>query len=322
MSRFVSGWAAAVLLFFCLLSLAARAASDGAADDVLVYERQGWIWTCDGNGKGERRLLQGVKPGVDAQGRLIAFFRPHTGDVSGDMSDLWVYDLIDGSEALVLESLFVASSPVWYADAKSIAFLVRDAASLTSLIVAKADGGAVKTLLREGEVGAGFLCALSLTPEGALLTHDMVNAYWVNPDGGVPRKVPLTKIMGSGAEIVTSSDRLAACPTDPTVLVFSHAVPGTPRFERIMHEPSSALSLHDNWLGVGKNMRITPSEITAFDPVWSGDGRRVYFIGYRDTQAADEDLFRILRIDRFGSGLKELVLGESVSVGVRAAAGQ
>jgi WD40-like Beta Propeller Repeat. len=40
-------------------------------------------------------------------------------------------------------------------------------------------------------------------------------------------------------------------------------------------------------------MQITPREVTAFDPVWSRDGKRVYFIGYRDTQAADADLFRI-----------------------------
>jgi Tol biopolymer transport system component len=67
-------------------------------------------------------------------------------------------------------------------------------------------------------------------------------------------------------------------------------------------------------------MQITPREITAFDPVWSVDGKRVYFVGYRDTQANDAELFRILRVDRFGSGLKELAQGESVSVGSRAAA--
>jgi hypothetical protein len=315
----VSGWAAVVFLLCSLLSSNVLAAPDGAAGDVLVYERQGWIWTCDGNGKAEKRLVQGARPGVDPQGRMIAFFRPSRGDASADSSDLWVYHLERGSEALVLESIFSASSAVWSADSRSLALLVRDAESLTSLIVAQADAGALKTVLREGEGGVGYLCTLSVTPEGALLTHDMVNAYWVHPEGGVTRTVPLTKIMGSGAGMVTSSDSLAACPTDPTVLVFSHRVPGTPLFEKIMHEPNSALSLHDSWVGVGKNMRITPLEITAFDPVWSRDGRRIYFIGYKDTQASDEDLFRVLRIDRFGSGLKELVLGESVSVGARSA---
>jgi Tol biopolymer transport system component len=72
-----------------------------------------------------------------------------------------------------------------------------------------------------------------------------------------------------------------------------------------MHEPNSALSIHDRWTGKGKNMRITPPDITAFDPVWSMDGKRVYFIGYRDTQASEADLFRIWRVERFGGGLRE-----------------
>lgn len=309
---------AAVLLLLCCLHWSiGLAAPHGPAGDVVVYERQGWIWTCDGNGQGEKRLTQGFRPGIDAGGRMIAFFRPSRSDPSGNMSDLWVYHLDSGHERLVLESLFAASSPAWSAGAKSIALLVRDAQSQTSLVVTKADGRDAQTVLREGDGGAGFLCSLSVTPEGQFMTHDMVNAYWVKPEGGLPRRLALTKIMGSGAKNVTSSDSFAVCPTDPAVLVFSHAVSGTALFEKIMHEPSSGLSLHDSWVGVGKNMRITPPEITAFDPAWSGDGKRVYFIGYRDTQAADADLFRVWRVDRFGANLKELTLGESVSVGGR-----
>lgn len=313
-----SGRATALFLLCCLHWSVVLAASQGPAGDVLVYERQGSIWTCDGNGQGEKRLVQGFRPGVDAGGGMVAFFRPSPGDPSGDMSDLWVYHLESGREELILESLFAASSPVWSADAKAIALLVRDAESRTSLVVARTGGQGAKTVLREGEDGVGFLCSLSVTPEGELMTHDMVNAYRVSPEGDLPRRLPLTKIMGSGAKNVTSSDSFAVCPTDPAVLVFSHAVSGTALFEKIMHEPSSGLSLHDSWVGVGKNMRITPPEITAFDPAWSRDGKRVYFIGYRDTQAAGETLFRVLRVDRFGSNLKELALGESVSVGGRA----
>lgn len=308
-------------LLSCLWPLGASGGSPssrGAAGDVLVYERQGWIWTCDGEGRGERRLVPGARPGVDPGGRLVAFFRPG----SGDASELWVLDLERGSQARVHPTLMPVSGPVWLADSGRIALLVRDVRSMTSLVTLRAEGGAVQTLLREDGADVGYLCSLSLTSDGDLLTHDMAAAYWVDPSGGVRRRAALADIMGSAAGTVTSSDRLAACPTDPTVLVFSHGVPGTPRFERIMHEPSSALALHDSWTGKGKNMRITPQDVTAFDPVWSGDGRRVYFIGYRDVQAADADLFRVWRVDRFGANLKELVRGESVSVGSGAAAGR
>ena len=325
MRRSLSSGIGPVFLGFCLFVLTVLAAfagvsvaqnSRGGVDDVLVYERQGWIWTCDGEGKGQTRLVQGARPGVSADGRLIAYFRPSRGKTVEEMSDLWIYDR-EGGETMIAPSFFAASSPVWSEDGTRIAFLARDAEARTRIVTVKVDGSGMDEPLREGDGGVGFLCALTFTPEGSLLTHDMAHAHWVNPAGGVLKSVPLEKIMGSSAGSVTSSVTLAVCPSDPTVLVFSHAVAGTQRFEAVMHEPSSALSLHDSWVGTGKNMQITPREVTAFDPVWSRDGKRVYFIGYRDTQAADADLFRILRVDRFGSGLRELALGESVSVGSR-----
>jgi len=328
MRRSVSSAAAVLALVFCLFALTAGAASDGlskvpqsrgATDDVLVYERQGWIWSCDGEGGNQKRLIRGSRPGLSADGRLIAFFRPSEGKNPEEMSDLWIYDLKSATEKRIASALFAASSPVWSGQGAWVAFLARDDRALTGIVVLAADGSGLRVPLREGDEGAGFLCALTITPEDSLLVHDMTNAYWVDPAGGVLKSVPLEKIMGSRATGVTSSDTFSVCPADETVLVFSHAVPGTARFEKIMHEPSSALSLHDSWVGVGKNMQITPQDVTAFDPVWSRDGKRIYFIGYTDTQAADAELFRVLRVDRFGSGLKELVPGEGVAVGAGSA---
>ncbi len=324
MRRSVSSGAALMILVFCLFAPPVHAASNampkplqsrGAADDVLIYERQGWIWSCDGEGGNQKRLIQGAGPGVSADGRLIAFFRPSETKSSDEMSDLWIYDSKSAKETKIASSLFAASSAVWSGQGSWVAFLTRDARAITGIAVVATDGSGMRIPLREGEGGVGFLCSLSITPEDFLLVHDMTNAYWVDPAGGVLKSLPLEAIMGSRARSVTSLDTLSVCPTDATVLVFSHAVPGTPRFEKIMHEPSSALSLHDSWVGVGKNMQITPQEVTAFDPVWSRDGKRIYFIGYKDTQAADAELFRVLRVDRFGSGLTELVRGERVGVG-------
>ena len=59
MRRSLSSGIGPVFLGFCLFVLTALAAfagvsvaqnSRGGVDDVLVYERQGWIWTCDGEG--------------------------------------------------------------------------------------------------------------------------------------------------------------------------------------------------------------------------------------------------------------------------------
>lgn len=303
---------------FCLLVAGTVwGGAAGPGGDVLVFSRDGWVWRCSGNGDAQERLFEGRLPAVSPDAQSIAFFRQAQPSDAAEAFDLWVHDTMQGGERRIAESFGTPSAPVWTGDGSGLAFLTRDAQSRTSVVALRRDGSGRRTVFAETEAGSGFLCSLSSAPDGTLLVHDMVQAYVLEPGGEVRERIPLDRIMGREAAMVTSSDRLVVCPTDPGVLVFSHSSPGTARFERVMHEPSSALSLHDRWTGVGKNMRITPREVTAFDPVWSRDGGRVYFTGYKDSQAAEADLFRIFRVDRFGSGLKELLRGEDVSVGHR-----
>ena len=311
----------ALSALICCLGLWLPAASSaqqpaGAPrSDVLFFAREGWVWRCDGDGGRRERLVEGFLPGARPDGAAVAFFRP--ADPSGDLTELWLHDTVRGETRRLARDLPGTSAPVWFPDGSGMAVLARDKDGRTRVVTLRTDGSGLRTVFTEGEGGSGFLCSLSVAPDRALLVHDMAFAYWLNPGGGVRERVPLEKIMGVQASNVTSSDRLAVCPTDPDVLVFSHSCRGTARFERVMHEPNTTLSLHDRWLGKGKNMRILPEDMTAFDPVWSADGKRIYFIGYRDTQAAEADLFRIFRVGRHGAGLKELGLGEGVSVGAK-----
>jgi dipeptidyl aminopeptidase/acylaminoacyl peptidase len=291
-------------------------AGSGAAGDVLAFARGGAIWLCSGDGGGRRELGPGLLPAVSPDGRFMAFFRAGGQDLD-TADELWLHDLVSGGEHRLAAGIAAYSPPVWTPDGQTIAVLSRDGQGVTQIEAVGRDGSRRRILFAEGDGGSGFLCSLSPSPDGALVTHDMVAAYWIGQDGHLREKVPLETIMGSLAGGVTSSHGLAVCPTDPGLLVFGHSAPGTPRFDRVMHEPNSALSIHDRWTGKGKNMRITPPDITAFDPVWSMDGKRVYFIGYRDTQAAEADLFRIWRVERFGGGLRELTRGEDVSAGAR-----
>jgi hypothetical protein len=276
-------------------------AGSGAAGDVLAFVRGGTVWLCSGDGGGRRELGPGLLPGLSPDGRFVAFFR--AGGQDRDTADeLWLHDLASGGERKVAQGIAAYSPPVWTPDGRAIAGLARDGQGRTQIEAMGRDGSGRQILFAEGDGGSGFLCSLSPSPDGALVTHDMVAAYWIGQDGRLKEKVPLETIMGSLAGGVASSHGLAVCPTDPGLLVFGHSAPGTPRFERVMHEPNSALSIHDRWTGKGKNMRITPPDITAFDPVWSMDGKRVYFIGYRDTQASEADLFRIWRVSVSGAG--------------------
>jgi len=293
------------------------AGKDGPARDTLVFALDGWVWRCDGEGNGKEKLFEGLLPGVSPDGRFVAFFRPSPEAHDDALMEFRLYDSTSGTTRPLAESVWSASAPVWSGDGSVIAFLARDTDSRTRVATLRPDGSGLRTVFSEGDEGSGFLCSLSRAPQGAFLVHDMKYAYWLNPLGGVSARVPLDSIMGGEADMVTSSDRLAVCPSDPDVLVFSHSCQGTARFESVMHEPSSALTLHDRWLGKGKNLRITPQDVTGFDPVWSVDGRRIYFIGYRDTRAAEKELFRVFRVDRFGSGLAEVAPGEGVSAASR-----
>lgn len=311
---------------WCALSVFIPSAHAGsaAARDVLYFTHQGWIWSCDGDGGGRKRLVQGALPGTSPDGRRVAFFRPleRQSGGPGELSELWMLDVGSGASRRIASDVAALAPAVWSAAGDRLFVLIRGRDSRTRLVTMHSDGSGLRTLLTEGKDETAFLCSLSISGDGSLLVHDMVSLYWVDPDGNVAKRVPLEAVMGAEEHAVTSSDRVVVCPTDPTLMVFSRPCQGTERFEEIMHEPNTALFLHDHWLGSGKNIRITRKDITAFAPVWSVDGQRVYFTGYRDVQAGDADLFRIYRVGRFGEGLRELGFGECVSAGLRSAATQ
>lgn len=299
-------------VLWVVLVLLSGMANAAPGDDVVVFVRQEWIWQCDGNGKRPRRLIEGVLPGLRPDGGRLAFFRTQ-GDPGQEKAELWLLDMATGSTSSFGFVPRPGSPPVWIGSV--VAYLAMDDQARTLIVTVETTGPQIRTIFTEGDHGTGFLCSLAAAADNTLLVHDMRNLLRIDLQGRLVATTPLSRIMGRYAENVTSSDRLAVCPTDPTVMVFSHSVPGTKLFERVMHEPNTALSLHDSFVGVGKNMRITAAEITAFDPVWSRDGKCLYFVGYRDTQAAEADLFRVFRVGRFGSDLKELTLGEQVCVG-------
>ena len=86
-----------------------------------------------------------------------------------------------------------------------------------------------------------------------------------------------------------------------------------------MHEPNTALFVHDRFLGRGKNLRLSAENVTVVDAAWAPGGLALYFSGYLDRHANEDDPFRVYRIERNGQGMRELLRGERVSAGCRAA---
>ena len=163
----------------------------GAERDVLAFAREGSVWVCTGDGGGRRELCPGFLPGLGPDGRTVAFFRSGGGKGQDSADELWLHDLVSGGERRLAAGLAAYSPPVWSGDGRTVAVLARDGQGMTQIVALRSDGSGRRILFAEGDSGAGFLCSLSPSPDGALVTHDMVAAYWIGPDGKLKERVPL-----------------------------------------------------------------------------------------------------------------------------------
>jgi len=134
-------------------------------------------------------------------------------------------------------------------------------------------------------------------------------------DGSLLSKTPLTAFTGQPKVKFSSSDVYAPSPVDPDIFVCTKAVPGTKAFFKATEEDNSALFLHDRRKDPAADVRLTPENLLAMDPVWSLDGKRIYFSGYPDTRAGTAYPFAVYRVGRDGSGLTEIAPGAGSLVG-------
>ena len=298
---------------------AARGDPGGCRNGRIVFEREGRVWLLDA-GTQERPIARGGCPAVSPDGTRLALCRVSGRVPDGGPDTVVTRPLGEGPERVWVaeDRQGVVTDLVWSPNGERLAFLFHLASGGTEVrLLEPAGGRAVPVPLERGRDPAS-LWGLAWAPDGrSLVAHDMSQLVRFTLDGHVLERIPLPELTGARIEGVTSSDRYVPSPRDGTLYAYTGSVPGTARFEAVMHEPNTALFLHDRFLGRGKNLRLTGKEVTAFDPVWSTDGEYLYFTGYRDTQAREPYPFRILRVHRTGRGLREIARGERPSVAKR-----
>lgn len=296
----------ATILLTLLLSAAADALAAGPARSAgpFVFSRQGAIMLSNGAAPA-RRLGQGQHPSLSPGGRQAVWVE-HGQDAQ--KARVAVYDLQSNLVTpMVTQPGGYINHPRWSPDGKTIAY-VRYGKDGQGELWIVSPGGQPKKLARAGgDAGDAFFEPL-WSPDGAHITHhDMRNFYLISPQGVVVRKMALLDIASGVAKFFTSADRFALRPGGSGEIAFSVETPGTKLFQKKVPDQSSSLFLYDP--RSGSSTRLTPESLTAFAPVWTPDGRTIFFCGYTDTQAGAAYPFKIYALQP-GASPVELEPGE------------
>jgi len=279
--------------------LPSPAAAETAARDVLAYrDSDDWITVRIGGAK-PVRLAKGQDPAVSPDGSRLAY-------TPKDRTGLALVDLTNNNKTIRLvqdrpEILEKSFSP----DGKSLVWRANNRLERLDLTHPQATPAFVRALDSDKSL-QGF------THDGAaLVVQDLQQVTWIGLDGATLREAPLAQFTDDPWG--SSADHYIPSPINPDLLLIERSVIGTPAFERWAHDTSAALYLYD--AASQTNFRLTSRSLTAVNPAWTPDGRRIYFAGLSDTPPNGQH--RIYRMNADGTGLKEIAKGWQISVGTR-----
>ena len=280
--------------------LPAPAPADVAARDVIAFEQDGFIVILSGDAK-PLRLDKGQYPAVSPDGSLLVY-SPDTriGVKLVDLNDPGHKTRFFPSAMPILEKHFSpdGSKLAWRTDKRIELFDPHPAA--VARPVTLVSGLTVDQTLQ------GF------THDGAaLVVQDLEQVTWFNPDGTVRKKEPIGTFTDDPSG--SSAAHYLPSPTAPNLLLIERDVFGTPAYERWANDAGAALYLYD--AASGTNYRLSPRTITAVDPAWTPDGRRVYCAALPDSPP--NGTHRIYRLNADGTGWTELAKGLKPAVGTR-----
>jgi Tol biopolymer transport system component len=281
----------------------------GVGSEDLLFVRAGGVYLLADGGGAERLVLRGSEPARSPDGASIVYLAPRRYDRDDSKNaTISIFHFKTGSSEAILRPGEIVSQPCWDRKGNRIAFVIEEEGGRRQVHVMGAAGGGRRRVVAEGEQGVAGIFGLEWGPgEDEVSFHDMRHWYRVSLEGKVTA-VALETITGR-SDRMSSRDRVTVNPARAEVVAYTMAMPGTALFERTFHEPNTALFSYDAKRGVRR--RLTAPDQLARDPVWSRDGRRIYFSGFRDRDGRDAARFRVYRIDSDGGEPLELVRGEA-----------
>src|SRR5215831_7876268 len=277
--------------------------------DALVFGDRTWIYYLAPNSTSPRKLAQGNFPALSPDKTRVAYCTPVDATKSGESVSLMLFDLTGGKVSSIFQANGYLKGLRWSADGNRILFSAAYLNGKRELDFVSVDGSGKQKVIGTGEQGVAEVFAPVWARDGrSIYFQDMNDLIQIGLDGHIQNKLGLGPI-AEEKESVTSADSFVPSPADANLLIYTRSVPGSKLFEKSFGEPNTALFLYN--LQTKTRQRLTPIDLLALDPVWSGDGRYIYFSGYHDREGRAANPFRIYRINADGTGLLEIGPGEN-----------
>lgn len=278
----------------------------------IAFTKGDWIYFLPANSSQPQRIVKGCNPSLSSDGKNIAY------SVMGNdgNSGLYIIDVDSKQVKTVAPKGQFIREAKFSPKEELISYAYYDMKTGSDLLyLVKLDGSNKKLLLSAAKTGEtnknlpNSMFSINWNADGnSVVFQDMDNYYEVNLNGEIINKQSTKPI---AANNLTSADFFTFNPLNHDLMAYTKSVKGTKEFEYTYHEPNTALFTYN--VKTKENKRLTPPDVMAINPIWSADGKFIYFVGFRDYQH-EIDRFDIYRINSDGTGLMKVGKGEGLSL--------
>jgi hypothetical protein len=276
----------------------------------MSYQDAGWIYYLSSIGKNPVKIGKGLISSLSADRKFIVYTEEFMKPVpitrfDVDYTTLNVAD-IDGKGCReIFRNNRYIYDLTWSPVDNLIAFVYLGESR--TLAVINPDGTGKKDLISRDDGIVDDIYSIHWASDGKSICFiDLYYFYRIDLSGKIINKISLDFI-DSEENILSSDVEIVPCPVNDKIFLFTVMVKGTEEFIKEFHDCVTAIFIYD--FSDKSYKRITTPDFTASDPVWSRDGKFIYFWGFGEKHYKEKYRHRIYRMKIDGSELTEICKG-------------